>query len=718
MRLKDREEKEVATHKISEIIYSLWSPDDIRKISVAEINRPELYDADGYPVSGGLVDLRLGVTEPGLRCKTCGGKVDTCLGHWGHLELAKPVYHVGFLRYLTEVFKAVCHKCGRVTLTPEEKERFMKEAIKVKEKYGERAFWKVMERAFKEAKKKKTCPYCNAKKPKVESKRQFFFIFVDGESLLPDRAREILEKIPNEDLWFIGMNPKYNRPEWMILTVLPIPPVTIRPSITLETGLKTEDDLTHKLADIVRVNQALKEYIESGSPMTTILDHWQLLQYHVATYIDNRPNSKWGVARHRSGKALKTLTQRIAGKEGRIRQNLAGKRVNFSARATIIPDAWIMPNEVGVPIEVAKELTYPEHVTEFNIERLKEYIKNGPDKYVGANYVIDENGVRRKIMESNKEKLLEDLKPGWVVERHMIEGDYVLLHRYPSLHRMNTMAHRVRILPGKVFRINPAATTPYNADFDGDEMDINRPQIETSIAELKYLMDVKHHLVTPRYGLPIVGAKQDFIMGAFMLTRYNVYYTREEVLYLLGYAGIFVDSLPKPAKIVEGTPYWSGKQVYSLILPKISYEGKTFLGKELENDPDARLVIKEGEIKEGVIDVVAIGTEKGKLLRKIIEVYGKDEALKFLHRSNLLALAVLEKEGLTIDLDDMSLPEKAIQEKEKIIREALEKVKELIDKYERGELEPLPGKNPRRYSNNKNRRSFKQGQRRASRHSG
>ena len=259
---------------------------------------------------------------------------------------------------------------------------------------------------------------------------------------MPTEIKEWFEKIPDDDIFLFGLKPESSRPEWAILTVVPVPPVTTRPSITLETGERSEDDLTHKLVDIIRLNQRLRENIEAGAPHLIIEDQWELVQYHVTTYLDNEVTGV-PTARHRSGRPLKTLKQRLKGKEGRFRHSLAGKRVDFSARTVVSPDPNISIDEVGIPFKIAKEMTIPERITPGNKETMRELVLVGPDKYPGANYLIRPDGKRKKITEENKEELAEEIELGYLVERHLRDNDIVLFNRQPSLHRMSIMAHRV-----------------------------------------------------------------------------------------------------------------------------------------------------------------------------------------------------------------------------------------------------------------------------------
>ena len=339
--------EEVIREEIGGIQFKMLSPELIKKMAVVKISSSELYDADGYPSEGGLMDPRMGVIDPGLRCRTCGGMMGGCHGHFGYLELVKPVLHVHYVKLIFALLKAFCRKCGRILVDEDTLKKMEKKSLK---------------RILKVAKKK--CPYCKAEQKKLKLMKPYTII--EGNTILnPLKIRERLEKIKSEELEMLGL--KGFRPEWLVITLFPIPPVTVRPSITLETGERSEDDLTHKLVDIVRINDRLRENLELGAPDFILEDLWELLQYHIATYFDNELT---GIppARHRSGRILKTLSQRLKTKEGRFRGNLAGKRVNFSARTVISPDPYIDIDEVGVPERIARELTLPMRVNEKNIE--------------------------------------------------------------------------------------------------------------------------------------------------------------------------------------------------------------------------------------------------------------------------------------------------------------------------------------------------------------
>ena len=220
-------------------------------------------------------------------------------------------------------------------------------------------------------------------------------------------------------------------------------------------------------------------------------------------------------ARHRSGQPLKTITERIKSKEGRIRSNLAGKRVNYSARTVVSPDPSLEINELGIPPEIAKIVSVAETVNDVNMEKMKKLIERGED-YPGANYVIRPDGKRKKIIQELKEEIISEIVPGYKVERHLQEGDIVLFNRHPSLHKASLMAHFVRILPGRTFRLHPAVVFPYNADFDGDEMNIHGPQTEEAKSEARILLDVKRNLISPKNSTNLIGSAVDSITGNYL----------------------------------------------------------------------------------------------------------------------------------------------------------------------------------------------------------
>ena len=682
------------TKLIEKIKFGLLSPDEIRKMSAARIITADTYDEDGLPIPSGLMDQRLGTIEPGQRCQTCGNLVSNCMGHFGHIELARPVIHVGYAKKVLKVLRSICPECSRLMLTEEEMDLFRTEQLKHRRIFfeGDEDATKIV---FKRARKSKVCPYCGAKKKKIVIEKPTTFYEEEetkgSRRITPIEILERLIKMTDNDLRILGVAPENARLEWVIFTVLPIPPVCARPSITLDSGIRSEDDLTHKLVDVIRINQRLRENIDAGAPHLIVEDLWELLQYHITTYFDNQVS---GIppARHRSGRALRTLTQRLKGKEGRFRSNLSGKRVDFSARSVISPNPFISINDVGVPLEIAKILTIPTNINDWNIEEMKQLVLNGPFNHPGANYIIRSD--RRRIdlrYVKNRKIIAEMLAPGYTVERHLANGDLVLFNRQPSLHRMSIMAHEVKIMDGRTFRLNLTVCPPYNADFDGDEMNLHVPQSEEARTEAELLLKVQEHILSPRFGGPILGGIQDFISSVFQFTSVDSVYNRKDTLKLL-YLGDVFESKPEfsldditPIK-TDPEKLYSGKQIFSTLFPddlnikvKSKFCKKCEVCKEEGCEYDAYVVIKNGVLITGTIDENSFGAmQSNSILQRVIKDHGNARGRLFLDSATKMLLYVIRQNGMTMGLDEVFVSGEAYDKIQKILKDADDEADKLI----------------------------------------
>ncbi len=670
---------------IDHIRFTTISPDMIKKMSVAKLIVPDTYNEDGYPIDGGLVDQRLGVIDPGLKCKTCGGRAKTCPGHFGHIELVRPVIHPEFAKTIYLLLQSTCFSCHRLLLTdiqvkelhPAVKTFVAAEDLEevtsvdittLTSNISEQDNRMVLVKKLKSVKK---CPHCNEVQHKVKLERPTFF-YIDSNKLKPDEIRDWLLKIPDADLKHIGIDPVATRPEWFVLTTLFVPAVNVRPSITLESGERSEDDLTHKLVDIMRINQRLEQDIDAGAPQIIIDDLWELLQYQVTTYFNNETPGV-PVARHRSTRPLKTLAQRLKGKEGRLRYNLSGKRVNFSARTVISSYASLTINQVGIPRKIADNLSIPIYMTLWNLDEGRRLLAN--KDYPLVVNVIMPDGTRKRVTDTNREDLIKGIIPGQILERQLVDGDIALFNRQPTLHRLSVMAHTIKVLPGRTLRLHVSVAFPYNADFDGDEMNLHIPQSLEAQAEARYLMQPKDQVLSPRDGRPILFTEEDEVIGAYMLTTDNAVFEKDDATRMLAAIGVY--ELPKP---IKGGMY-SGKAIFSKLLPEgLNFEAKTNEGKT---------VIKNGELVDGVIDEKMIGGG-GALLMKIFDQYGADVEMNFLLNLTKLALIVTAKMGMTISIKDYYNSAETNKEKARIIGEVESKANDILEKYRQGKLERLP----------------------------
>lgn len=442
--------------------FSIFSPEEIEQRSVVEITSQATYESN-EPKIGGLFDPRMGVLDNGKVCRSCGQTNHSCPGHFGHYRLVRPVYFIQFLPMIMNVLKCVCIRCSKLRIDKE----LHKDILNRK---GE-ARWKEVLALSSNIKRcgQETEDGCGAPQPDKFTREGIARIVAHYNDLKQQQPLEVeyvhrlFRRITDEDVDFLGLSRYWCRPDWMICTVLPIPPPQVRPSVVQDNNQRSEDDLTHKLFDIIQNNRILQQKIENNASKNVIDELTNVLQYHVATLVDNEIP---GVApsAQRSGRPLKSIQQRLGGKEGRIRYNIQGKRVEFSARSVITPDPNLGIDELGVPIEIAMNLTSPERVTPYNRDKLYKLVQNGADKYPGAKTIVRADGRMISLKHVNAQEIV--LYNGDTVNRHLLDNDILLFNRQPTLHKMSMMGHRVKVLPYKTFRMNVLVTRPYNADFE------------------------------------------------------------------------------------------------------------------------------------------------------------------------------------------------------------------------------------------------------------
>jgi DNA-directed RNA polymerase II subunit RPB1 len=453
---------------INRIEFGILSPDEIRAYSIGEITTPETSSNGREPLQDSLSDPRLGSSESHV-CATCNQSHQTCPGHFGHIELARPVYHVYYIQTIKKVLECICLRCAHLRVSPDDKlYKRLKSTTSLRQRF--KLIWK-------HTKNKRACDNdtnCGVLHKQIRLNRHEIVVGKarrggddaaagQRQVLSTQEVLDILRRIPDEECWLLGFNPKKARPEWMILTVLPVSPPCVRPSVQMGNGSSGIDDLTYMLTSILRHSNEIKK-TENDPTSHSLEDHENLLIQFVSTYFDNETNL-FSKASVNIGRQIKALKSRLSGKHGRIRGHLMGKRVNFTARTVITGDPNLSIDEVGVPYEIAMNLTFPERVTSFNIDRLQSAIDNGPKKYPGAAYwerELENGTVRRRDLLFGKDPI--KLQFGDVVKRHLINGDLVLFNRQPTLHRPSIMCHKVRVMKGKTFRMCLAVTAPYNAD--------------------------------------------------------------------------------------------------------------------------------------------------------------------------------------------------------------------------------------------------------------
>ena len=515
----------------------------------------------------------------------------------------------------------------------------------------------------------------------------------EKKPITPQMALNIFRHISTEEITKMGLSNDYARPEWMIITVLPVPPPPVRPSISVDggNGMRGEDDLTYKLGDIIRANGNVRRCETEGSPAHVVVEFEQLLQFHVATYMDNDIAGQ-PQALQKSGRPVKSIRARLKGKEGRLRGNLMGKRVDFSARTVITGDPNLSLDEVGVPRSIARTLTYPETVTPYNIQKLHQLVKNGPNDHPGAKYVIRDSGERIDLRHHKRAGEIS-LQYGWKVERHIIDGDYIIFNRQPSLHKESMMGHRVRVMPYSTFRLNLSVTSPYNADFDGDEMNLHVPQSEETRAEVNQLCMVPLNIVSPQRNGPLMGIVQDTLCGIYKICRRDVFLNKDQVMNILLWVPDWDGVLPQPA-ILKPQPKWTGKQIISLVIPPGL---NLWTGHNEGYSPlnDEGLLVSGGELMYGLFKKKSVGNSPGGVVHIIFNEKGPETALKFFNGAQTVVNYWLLHNGFSIGIGDTIPDRNTIQQIEDAVNKQKDEVAEITRSATENELEPLPGMNVR-----------------------
>ncbi|KAJ2310600.1 DNA-directed RNA polymerase III subunit C1 (rpo31) [Coemansia sp. RSA 2705] len=726
-----------APKQIHCIQFGVPSPRDIRQAAELEINQRDLYCADvpNPPNPFGVLDPRLGVSNKNDTCGTCGQHMSECVGHWGFIELAVPVFHFGYFKTTQMVLQDICKRCSRVMLAEPDRRKFLR---RMRTPGIDGLQTRAAIKGVNDLCKKVTyCPHCGEtngvvkkggplkiihdkyrQKRTAEEQEEFrrtmanaveadpqlkpLVAKTQSEELTPLRVYNLFKNISDEDCELMGLNPVSGRPELFLWTCLPVPPVCIRPSVA-QDGASNEDDLTVKLSEIIFTNSVLQKGLANGSLASNIMEQWDWLSLGIAMYINSEvPGAPQAIV----GKPIRGYTQRLKGKQGRFRGNLSGKRVDFSGRTVISPDPNMRIDEVAVPERVAKILTYPERVTPHNIERLRALVRRGPDSHPGANTVqYASSGQKRVLIKAIRQKVAEGLRNGDIVERHLSDGDVVLFNRQPSLHRLSIMAHSARIMPWRTFRFNECVCTPYNADFDGDEMNLHVPQTEEARIEARELMGVHHNLVTPRNGEPIIGATQDFITTAYLITQKERFYDRSQFVQIVSYcfdADVHID-IPPPC-IIKPRRMWSGKQIISVMMRpnraspiKINLEAGTKSYKRVPIPDlcpkDGYLIIRNSELICGALDKSVVGDgKKTSIFFIALRDYGTTEAAAIMNRLAKLSARWSCNQGFSIGLSDVTPGAKLSKRKDDLIQSAYATCDDYILQSRSGKLENLPGR--------------------------
>ena len=673
-----------SSSKIIGVQFSILSPDEIRKGSVAEITSRDTY-INNKPVIGGLFDPRMGVLEPGLICPTDGLDYMQTPGYFGHIELARPVFYIQYFNTVLKILRCICFKCSKLLIS---KEKY-KQCLKM----SDEARWKYV---FSLASKVHRCGEdiedgCGCLQPNKIRKEGLASIFAEWENkaegeqnivikLIPEMVLKTLKRISDEDVAFMGFSPLWARPDWMICQVLAVPPPAVRPSVKHDAQQRSEDDLSHILVNIIKTNNTLQEKIQNNAPANVIDDWVTVLQYYVSTMVDNKIPGVASVAQ-RSGRPLKSIKDRLNGKGGRMRGNLMAKRVDFSARSVITADPNLSIRDLGIPMKIAKNITKPVVVNDRNRAFLTKLVINGPDEHPGAKILEKKNGESITLRYIDRKSIV--LEDGDIVHRHMMDGDPVLFNRQPTLHRMSMMCHIAKIMKrGDTFRMNVADTKPYNADFDGDEMNLHMPQDTESEAELRHLAAVPYNLISPANNAPIIGIYQDSMLGAYRFTRENINFTPRDAMNLL-----MMSEKVNTEQLRDKGGVISSFDVLSQIMAPLSLKYKNKAYKDDKDDfasSNNVLEIRNGEYIRGQLDKGVLGGGTKGLIQRTCNDFGNMNASKFIDNLQNIITEYMKRSSFSVGISDLISDQKTNDQIIDAITKKKSDVKNLIDQTQLG----------------------------------
>jgi len=677
--------------KVERVEFGILSANEIGSMAVVHIDAVQAY-ARGVPLQRGINDHRMGSIDRRIPCGTCGRDMNTCPGHVGCINLPLPCFNILFMDHALKCLRCVCFFCSRVSISTDDDAVL---ATDNKARFAE---------VYTMTRNKKRCPHCGGPRPSYAikasvaiqaewaSNAEFESTEERERASLPFTAIDalsILDGVTDADALLLGFGGSH--PRDLIVQNLLVPPPIARPSITSSEGSRTrgQDDITLRLQEINKRSIELRsllaglppspdplraidrllaeilptatDLVKADRPMMTatslpseIHDKWMRLQCEVFGYMNsNGAQARRAIGTGRGASSGKCLASRIRGKDGRVRGNLSGKRVNFSARSVITPDPTLDLDQVGVPEQIATTLTFPERVTAANINEMRERVMNGPAHLFGAQTVITPDGKVISLDQCTDRNGIQ-IAYGWVVERHMRTGDHVIFNRQPSLHRMSTMGHRVVVVKNKTFRLNVSVTTPYNADFDGDEMNAHLVQSSNATAEVAILMGVANQVISPQSNKPCMGIVQDTLLGAFKLTQPGVLIDRERMMRYVSWikfpARAYV--LPPPA-IARPVERWTGHQLISMILPP----GMIYTSgpQPLTGASPTCVAIRDGVVVFGVLSKSTLGATSGGIIDVMYREFGPSATVHFMSDIQRVIGQWLMSFGFSVGIADCTI---------------------------------------------------------------
>lgn len=665
--------------KISKVKFSLSGSETIRKNSYAVITSHDLF-RNNSPFPGGVYDAHLGTTDYSYKCLTCYNNKRNCMGHEGHIPINYPVWNGLAVNDGRKWLKLICFKCGHPIIDDAQFMKFPREErLNVASKIARTG--------------NKKCVHCKEIHPLIKKDAheplKLYAEFYEEKRLInryiifPHKVAEVFSKISDETIIKLGKN-IISHPRNIILNDIPAPSVITRPDVKKNGGGRsTNDDLTTMMQIIIKKNDAMPTVIPQDIDLKLEKSIWEL------------NNSYYDFVKAGGDNAMNSLAMRLKGKKGRFRKNQMGKRVRNMCRSTITGDPSLQINEVGVPLTFARVIQYEETVQEYNKRKLLMYVQNGRKNYPGATKIIKKSTGTEYDVDSAREI---ELECGDIVLRDMIDGDPVNFNRQPSLMVSNISTHRAKITldPNIItLRMNVLCTPLYNADFDGDQMNLICSAGIAARNEITELSSISNWLISHTTSSPSIGQVDDSIVGTAELTRTNVQLNKYHSMLL------FQNSTYLPDFNDIGKEGISGRECISKLLTQTPINFTRVpkwydpnMAAYLNYDPtEIKVVIDQGKLLQGILDKKSIGKgANGGIYHIIANEYGPERALDVMFNMQQMALSFILQQGYTIGIMDLLVSPEAKIEIDKISSDIINKSRLITEQLHNGEIIPPIGK--------------------------
>lgn len=696
----------ISTKCVSGIQFSVQSPEVRKLLSHVEVNDYSGIES-GITKPQSLYDPKMGTALKHMRCSTCHHNEKYDCGHFGMIKFATPIFNILYIKHSLSVMACTCFKCGSFLIRDQ---RIVDEILLLPKRHR---MSRCKNKISDKMKKCISCGYDNnlvsydivdginiklrkrVPKGKNKYKKTDEFIMSSVEAILDN-----FKKLRNQDIDVMGFDSKYARPEHFIMEDMLVPPITIRPCITSQEGnQRSESGLYKLLSAVVNTNNNLAKILGTKDIKNPdVYKFYETLLTTVGSLFTDKISSKkmGGILSSGSGKEVLSIMELYKGKHGYLRENLLGKRTDKNARTPIRADAMLMIDEFGVPEYICRNITTIETVNEYNIERLKSYVRAGVKGYPAAKRVSssrEHNDLynrdnRYKSLIGNQKQLndiADKLQYGDRVHRYLNDGDYVIVNRSPSLHKPSVLAFKIRVMPNTLaFGLPNCVTTPFNADFDGDEMTLHVVDKWESIAEMKEILLASKHIINPVNSNTMIAPIQDNVLGIYFITKNGeMPISKSYFLSLLGATCQY--DVERVWEIESG---FSSNGGFKLIHTLECITPKTFTLKR------GRINIVNGKYNiDKPFDKGAIKL----IIKTIFNNYDYETCKYFINRLQRLSDTYLMHRGYSIGIEDCTIP---VEVKEKINRRLVKAQKDnykILNDFDRDAVVVPITMNPREY---------------------